>query len=90
MASWLHRRISKEYPVEVSSKSIHPSQSCDVKFDPLIISLQRNVKPMVKMGFSCQLAREPEKNAKNSLVSMQKFTLCWSEMIEGSNSALQL
>ena len=37
MASWLHRRRSKGYPVEVSSKSVLPSQSCDVKFDPLII-----------------------------------------------------
>ena len=36
MASWLHRGISQRYPVEVSSKSVHPSQSCDVKFDPLI------------------------------------------------------
>ena len=68
MASWLHRR-SKGYPVEVSSKSVLPSQSCDVKLDPFIISLQRNVKPMVKTGFSCRLAREPEQNAKNSLVS---------------------
>ena len=53
----LYRRISKGYPVEVSSKSVHPSQSCVVKFDPLFISLQHNVKPMVKTGFSCHLAR---------------------------------
>ena len=37
MASLLNRRISD--PVAVSSKSDHPCQSYDVKFDPLIISL---------------------------------------------------
>ena len=64
MASWLHRRISHRYPVDVSSKSVHPSQSCDVKFDPLIISLQRNVKPMVKTGFSCRLTRSQSRMLK--------------------------
>ena len=52
------------YPVDVSSKFIHPSQSCDVKFNPLIISLQRNVKPMVKTGFSFLLARSQSRMLK--------------------------
>ena len=39
---------------------------------------------MVKTGFR----KEPEQNAKNSMrVLHWKFTLCWIEMIEGSNFA---